>query len=246
MHSDRTPYTYLIGWSQRDKYYYGVRYAKGCHPGDLFNTYFTSSKFVLRYVEQHGNPDIIQIRRCWKTPEKAIAAERRILESLDLAKNPRFLNVKNATGTSANYGGVNLGQWQHRPRIKQDYMNKYSDEERKKIFGRKRNDQSRQLQGLRSKERMANTEFRKQLSVSVTEAWKDPIKKAKHRDAQLGSNNTSYGTIWIHDPDTLKNKRIPKEHLDDYLPNYTLGRYIPEETKRKMINNRRKDSDFGI
>ena len=28
---DRTPYTYLIGWTKLDKWYYGVKYAKIAH-----------------------------------------------------------------------------------------------------------------------------------------------------------------------------------------------------------------------
>jgi hypothetical protein len=32
-----TPYTYLIGWSNQNKYYYGVRYAKDCHPNDFWD-----------------------------------------------------------------------------------------------------------------------------------------------------------------------------------------------------------------
>ena len=39
---DRTPYTYLIGWSNLNKFYYGVRYGKGCHPSDLWVKYFGS------------------------------------------------------------------------------------------------------------------------------------------------------------------------------------------------------------
>ena len=40
---DRTPYTYLIGWSKLDKWYYGCRYGINCHPDDFWKTYFTSS-----------------------------------------------------------------------------------------------------------------------------------------------------------------------------------------------------------
>jgi len=58
-----TPYTYLIGWSEHKKYYYGVRYAKGCHPSDLFNPYQTSSKFVKAFIQSFGLPDIIEVRK---------------------------------------------------------------------------------------------------------------------------------------------------------------------------------------
>jgi hypothetical protein len=58
--STHTPYTYLIGWSSTNKFYYGVRYAKKCNPSELFISYFTSSKHVKSYMKKHGNPDIIQ------------------------------------------------------------------------------------------------------------------------------------------------------------------------------------------
>jgi len=44
------PYTYLIGWTSTNKYYYGVRFAKNCNPSELFITYFTSSKHVKNYI----------------------------------------------------------------------------------------------------------------------------------------------------------------------------------------------------
>lgn len=34
-----TPYTYLIGWSKHNKFYYGVRYAKNSNPKELWITY---------------------------------------------------------------------------------------------------------------------------------------------------------------------------------------------------------------
>jgi hypothetical protein len=43
--------------------YVGVRYAKDCHPSDLFVTYFTSSDYVAEYIKEHGMPDIIEVRK---------------------------------------------------------------------------------------------------------------------------------------------------------------------------------------
>ncbi len=60
------PYTYIIGWSLYNKYYYGVRYAKNCNPNDLWKTYFTSSKYVKEFRNNHGEPDIIQVRKTFE------------------------------------------------------------------------------------------------------------------------------------------------------------------------------------
>jgi len=78
--TDRTPYTYLIGWSSENKWYYGVRYAKGCHPNDLWITYFTSSKIVKKYTEKHGSPNIIQIRKIFKDCNSAFIWEQTVLK----------------------------------------------------------------------------------------------------------------------------------------------------------------------
>ena len=51
-------YTYLIGWPDHNKWYYGVRYAKGSDPADLWNPYTTSSNLKLdlrNYARHHGN-----------------------------------------------------------------------------------------------------------------------------------------------------------------------------------------------
>src|SRR5574343_18298 len=68
---DRTPYTYLIGWTQHQKFYYGVRFAKNCHPSDLWKSYFTSSKHVKNFRIQFGEPDLISVRRTFTSIDTA-------------------------------------------------------------------------------------------------------------------------------------------------------------------------------
>lgn len=101
MHSFQ-PYTYLIGRSKYNLFYYGVRYAthrgsKGgiANPSTLWKTYFTSSKSVAVCRTIYGEPDIIQIRKTFTTVEAAIAWEAKVLSKLDAANDPRFLNATN-------------------------------------------------------------------------------------------------------------------------------------------------------
>jgi len=54
-----TPYTYLIGWTAHNKFYYGARWSNDCDPSDLWQTYFTSSRHVKRFRDEHGEPDIV-------------------------------------------------------------------------------------------------------------------------------------------------------------------------------------------
>jgi len=91
------PFTYLVGWSEHNLWYYGVRYAAGCKPEDLWSSYFTSSSYVKETRQIHGEPDVVQIRRTFKSKKKAIDWELKVLRRLNLHKNPNFLN-KNCAG----------------------------------------------------------------------------------------------------------------------------------------------------
>lgn len=95
------PYTYLLGWSILDKWYYGSRTAKksrclyesGCHPDELLETYFTSSIKVLQMIERHGKPDVVQIRKTFpNSPRKAQIWEGKVLKKLKVGTKSRWLN----------------------------------------------------------------------------------------------------------------------------------------------------------
>lgn len=100
-----TPYCYLIGWSKQTKFYYGVRYSvktnciyeSGCHPDDFWVTYFTSSKYVTEHRRLYGEPDIIQIRKTFKTSSAAIKWEEKVLRRLNAVSSNKFIN-KNISG----------------------------------------------------------------------------------------------------------------------------------------------------
>jgi len=87
------PYTYLIGWSEHQKYYYGVRYAKGCEPNDLWVSYYTSSDHVKLFREEYGEPDIIQVRKTFDDNIKAREWEIKVLKRMNLPKRKDFLNI---------------------------------------------------------------------------------------------------------------------------------------------------------
>jgi hypothetical protein len=93
------PYTYLIGWTHLNKYYYGVRYSKKCNPSDLWVSYFTSSKIVKHYRVEHGEPDVIQIRKLFDNPQSARLWEYKVLKRLGCIKDTKWLNQSNAGET---------------------------------------------------------------------------------------------------------------------------------------------------
>ena len=86
------PYTYLIGWSKFNKWYYGVRYAIGCTPNDLWVDYKTSSKYVHEFTKLHGDPDIIQIRKTFNNIESARKWEETVLIRMKVIKEDKWLN----------------------------------------------------------------------------------------------------------------------------------------------------------
>lgn len=92
------PYTYLIGWSKVDKYYYGVQYGEKSHPDNLWETYFTSSKKVKILRKELGEPDIIQIRKVFDCAEHARSWETKVINRMNLVSDTRFLNQTDNTG----------------------------------------------------------------------------------------------------------------------------------------------------
>ena len=90
------PYTYLIGWSKLNKFYYGVRTARNCNPSDLFVSYFTSSKQVKRMIKEYGNPDIIQIRKTFLDKGSATKWESKVLRRINASSRNDFLNLCNS------------------------------------------------------------------------------------------------------------------------------------------------------
>lgn len=90
--SDRKSYTYLIGWSKLKLYYYGVRFAKGCHPDEFWISYHTSSRSVHECIEMHGSPDIVTIRRIFTNIETARKWETKVLKRLKVVLRTDFLN----------------------------------------------------------------------------------------------------------------------------------------------------------
>tara|TARA_R110002167_G_scaffold32041_1_gene104501 strand:+ start:132 stop:779 length:648 start_codon:yes stop_codon:yes gene_type:complete len=93
-----TPYTYLIGWSKLNKWYYGAKYGRGAHPNNFWKTYFTTSNAVKDYVKVHGQPDVIQIRKTFLSEKSCIDWESTVLKRIYAAQDSKFLNGHNAKG----------------------------------------------------------------------------------------------------------------------------------------------------
>jgi hypothetical protein len=87
------PFTYLVKHIPTNRYYYGVKFKKGCHPNDLWTKYFTSSKKVKGLIKKYGKKSFqFEIRKTFKTAQQAMAWEFKVLRRMKVVERKDFLN----------------------------------------------------------------------------------------------------------------------------------------------------------
>jgi hypothetical protein len=87
------PFTYLVKHIPTNRYYYGVRFRKKCHPNDLWTKYFTSSKKVKGLIKKYGKKSFqFEIRKTFKTAQQAMAWEFKVLRRMKVVGRKDFLN----------------------------------------------------------------------------------------------------------------------------------------------------------
>ena len=89
------PYCYFIGWTKESKYYYGVKYGRDANPSTFWVNYFTSSRYVRQMREKFGEPNIIKVRRTFKTSKEAINWEEKVIRRLNIVRSELWLNKNN-------------------------------------------------------------------------------------------------------------------------------------------------------
>jgi len=90
------PYTYKLIFKPTNQYYYGVRWAKGCHPTDLFVSYFTSSKHINKLIKEYGvDSFIIKVTKTFNNKTDAVNHEKAVLTRVNAAVNGKFINKAN-------------------------------------------------------------------------------------------------------------------------------------------------------
>ena len=117
------PFTYIIGWSQHRQFYYGCKYAQGCHPSDLWESYFTSSKYVEKFRKEYGEPDIIKIHRTFLDKDSCVAFENHYLTKINAKDHPLFLNESNG-GKDFNGSGADWTEKSYK-QVKKTCIKKY-------------------------------------------------------------------------------------------------------------------------
>lgn len=172
------PYTYLIGWSSHNKWYYGVRFADysekdTANPSELWVSYFTSSKYVAETRLLFGEPDVIEIRKTFSNKEKARRWEHKVLRRLNAATREEFINKTDAISIPSQLGIKKPEGFAEK--ISKIHKGKvYSDETRKKISeAAKKRVQSSESNAKRS----ATLKGRKTWNAGLSGYKRGPYKK---------------------------------------------------------------------
>lgn len=165
-----TPYTYLLGWKDLNKFYYGVRYAKECNPQDLWVSYFTSSNVVKSFHQKHGDPDIIEIRETFNSQQEARYYEEKVLRRLDCAGRKDFLNVCNGRAIPSELAS-------HPGELHPMFGKKHSEDTKQKMRKPKSN------------------QHKKSLSVSAKKRWCGVDRSGVNNNCFKGFIRTPFGVF---------------------------------------------------
>lgn len=232
------PYVYLIGWTKLDKWYIGSRTAVGCHPSDLWKTYFTSSEYVKDFREANGEPDSFEILKKFEEPKEALAFEEEKQREFDVINNDKFLN-KNIGGKDFYCIGAWIGK-------------KHSEETKEKIknalLGRKDSLETRLKKSLsRIGEKnprwgkpspmlgkKQSEKFKKRMSE--VHKGKSVSEETRKKMSKIAKNRIFSEETRKKMSDKRKGQKLSEEHRQKLIGenNPFYGKTHSEETKRKM------------
>lgn len=173
-----TPYTYCITFKPTGKRYYGLRTAKfcnvlydtGCHPDDLWVTYFTSSKMINELISEYGLDSFeVEIRKTFPNdPEKAALWENKVLRRLKVKSNSNWFN-KNIN--NKDFGVPGQKTKEHKLKISQSNKGKSKSEIHKERLsranrGKKASEETRKKMSISGKGKRKTTEFKEMVAFN--------------------------------------------------------------------------------
>jgi hypothetical protein len=171
------PFTYLLKHIPTNKYYYGVRFKKGCHPNDLWTKYFTSSKKVKGLIKRYGKKSFIfEIRKTFKTQKQARDWEHKVLRRMKVIYRNDFLNETDNISTN--------------PKLLSKSLKKFYKHTKHHRIGAKHTEEAKRKIGI-AKTGKNNPRYGKK----HTEAF-----KAFLSSINSGKNNAMYGKSGKHSP----------------------------------------------
>lgn len=219
------PYTYYLFHKPTGLKYYGVRFSKTCHPSDLWNKYFTSSKKVKKLIEEYGiNSFVCEIRKTFKNKQEAINWETKVLQKLNVIHKKEWINESQGRANLKCASNGMLGKY-------------HSEETKKKMSDAQRGEK--------------NHMFGKQHTADSIEK----IRKAGIGRPMSEGNRIKFierqtgNTIWRgrkHKPESIA-KIIKKktgfkftEHSKQKMSLAHIGRKMSDETKKKMAASQKE------
>lgn len=103
-------YTYYVYHKPTKQHYYGARWAKNCHPDDLWVTYFTSCRKIKQLIETYGTDSFeVDVRRVFASAVEARSWEHRVLKKIKAVSRKDWLNSSNGQPPICNYSRVGQG-----------------------------------------------------------------------------------------------------------------------------------------
>jgi len=90
------PFTYVVTHISSGIRYYGVRFAKNCHPDDLGKSYLSSSDILREKIISEGTDNFkFEVRKTFNTAEEACRWENKFLMRVKAAQSPLWFNRSN-------------------------------------------------------------------------------------------------------------------------------------------------------
>lgn len=185
--------------------------------------------------EEHGDPDVVEVRRVFPTKEKAILWESKVIQRMGAVKDVRFINRANQGKVFHTIGNLSEG---HRRKISNSWT-----EERKKVASEKFktdnpmfSDHVRQIVGEKvSKSRQG---------ISLSEDHKKRISEGNRGKTLSEEHRQSISVRMIQERNPNFGKRIPEELIEKRVKKFKetiskrehwhKGRVYSDEYKQRM------------
>jgi hypothetical protein len=249
---ETTPYTYLLKFIPENKFYYGVRFAKGCSPDDFWKKYFTSCKEIHALMKERGVGRYLwdfEIRRVFENTNDARIWENKVLRRMKVIERDDFFNKTDNFAITAMPGEKNpfygkTHSAETRQKISQKSKGrKFSDGANKKK-GRKGAlhpnyrkscpSQTRQAVAKANRGRIHTEETRKKLS-KAKRGEKHPLYGKKHSEQSRRQMSKTQQANFLSGKTIAwaKGKKFTEKHLKN-MSESRKGKKVSEEQKRKI------------
>lgn len=193
-------FTYHLYHTPTDKNYYGVRYANGCNPSDLWTTYFSSSEIVHQLIEEYGIDSFVAtVRKTFDSKESAIEYEMRFLKKINAAANNKWINRQNG---DKNFRGAQVITEKTRIKMSKSRKGKtHSEETKRKMCESRRkrppiSEETRQKMCAASKGRglgrTMSEETRKKIGDAAKGRVRGPMSEEQKRKISESLRKTGY------------------------------------------------------